>query len=74
MDGLVTNFMESSLKDARSEASQTLEFIDEDLRRLKKELDESEQDFVRFEEEQLQEIPGSEGAKQFTLSAKVERT
>ena len=46
VDGLVTNFMESSLKDARAEASQTLEFIDEDMRRLKKELDESEQDFV----------------------------
>ncbi len=70
VDGLVTNFMESSLKDARAEASQTLEFIDEDMRRLKKELDESEQDFVRFEEEQLQEIPGSEGSKQFTLSVK----
>ena len=55
VDGLVTNLMESSLKEARAEASQTLEFIDEDLRRLKKELNESEQDFVRFEEEQLQE-------------------
>ncbi|MCP4269926.1 MAG: hypothetical protein GY777_30860 [Candidatus Brocadiaceae bacterium] len=70
VDGLVTNFMESSLKDARAEANQTLVFIDEDMRRLKKELDESEQDFVRFEEEQLQEIPGDEGNKQFTLSAK----
>ena len=42
VDGLVSNFMEHSLKESRTEADETVEFIDDDLKRLKTDLDESE--------------------------------
>ncbi|GAX62945.1 hypothetical protein SCALIN_C45_0103 [Candidatus Scalindua japonica] len=68
VDGLVTNFIESSLKDSRTEADETVEFVEEDLKRLKKNLDHSEEQLLAFEEEQLEDLPGSQNSKQVRLS------
>ncbi len=71
LDGLVTNFFETSLKESRADVGETLEFINEDLKRLKRNLDESEQDLIRFEEEQMDDlstIHGTKGGKQFKIS------
>ncbi len=72
LDGLVSNFIENSLKESRDEVGETLDFINEDLKRLKRNLDESEQFLIRFEEEQMEELPTIEGnkkgGKQFRLS------
>jgi len=62
VDGLVSNFMEYSLKESRTEADETVEFIDEDLKRLKKELDESELQLQQFEEKHFDELPGTENS------------
>jgi polysaccharide chain length determinant protein (PEP-CTERM system associated) len=69
VDGLVANFVESSLKSSRTEASETVEFIDKDLVRLKRDLDKSDKQLRLFEEKHVNEIPGSEGAKVLKLSA-----
>lgn len=63
VDGLVSNFMEHSLKSTRTEADETVEFIVEDLKLLKKNLNESEKQLREFEEEHLEELPGSENSK-----------
>jgi polysaccharide chain length determinant protein (PEP-CTERM system associated) len=73
LDGLVTNFFEASLKESRAEVGETLGFINEDLKRLKRNLNESEQTLIRFEEEQMEDLQfvvGKEGSggKQFKLS------
>ncbi len=60
VNGLVSDFMERSLESSRSEAHETLEFIEGDLNRLKRNLDESERKFRRFEEEHIEELPGNE--------------
>ncbi|MBT5306399.1 MAG: hypothetical protein HON76_08970 [Candidatus Scalindua sp.] len=67
VDGLVTNFIESSLKESRSDAEETVEFIEADLERLKKNLDESEENLLLFEEAQLENLPGSQDSKQMRL-------
>ncbi|ODS30902.1 MAG: exopolysaccharide biosynthesis protein [Candidatus Scalindua rubra] len=69
VDGLVSNFMEHSLKSTRTEADETVEFVEEDLRRLKRNLDESERQLREFEEEHLEELPGSANSKISKLSA-----
>lgn len=69
VDGLVSNFMEQSLKLTRTEADDTVEFVVEDLKRLKKNLDESERQLREFEEEHLDELPGSEYSKMAVLGA-----
>lgn len=63
VDGLVSNFMEKSLKETRTEAGDTVDFIEDDLKRLKSDLDESERQLRVFEEEHLDELPGSESNK-----------
>ncbi len=63
VDGLVSNFMEYSLKETRTEADETVEFVEEDLKRLKRNFDESEQQLREFEEEHLEELPGSQNSK-----------
>ncbi len=72
LDGLVSNFFETSIKKSRDEVGATLEFINEDLKRLKRNLDESEQVLIRFEEDQMEDLPAIEGArdrgKKFRLS------
>jgi len=62
VDGLVSNFMEYSLKESRIEADETVEFIETDLKRLKNDLMVSEQQLQRFEEEHFSELPGSENS------------
>ncbi len=62
VNGLVSNFMEQSLKASRSEARETLEFIGGDLERLKGVLDESERKFRMFEEEHINDLPGNENS------------
>ncbi|MDR4506163.1 MAG: Wzz/FepE/Etk N-terminal domain-containing protein [Candidatus Scalindua sp.] len=62
VNGLVSNFMEQSLKSSRSEARDTLEFIEEDLERLKGVLDNSERKFRMFEEEHINDLPGNENS------------
>ena len=62
VNGLVTNFMEKSLKSSRSEAEETLEFIESDLKRLKTELNESEREFREFEEQHINDFPGEENS------------
>jgi Uncharacterized protein involved in exopolysaccharide biosynthesis len=69
VDGLVTNFMEQSLKLTRTEADETVSFVVEDLKRLKRELDESERLLREFEEGHLNELPGSENSKMSKLAA-----
>ncbi len=63
VDGLVSNFIEYSLNEARTEAVETVGFINDDLQRLKKDLDESEQQLREFEEKNFDELPGSENNK-----------
>ncbi len=63
VDGLVSNFMEHSLKSARIEADETVEFVEDDLKRLKRNLDVSERQLREFEEEHLEELPGSQNSK-----------
>ncbi len=63
VDGLVSNFMEFSLKESRTEADETVEFIDADLRRLKRELEVSEQELQQFEEDHYGDLPGTENSK-----------
>lgn len=62
VNGLVSNFMEKSLKSSRSEARETLEFIGGDLERLKGVLDDSERKFRMFEEEQMNDLSGNENS------------
>ncbi|GJQ59896.1 MAG: hypothetical protein SCALA701_26970 [Candidatus Scalindua sp.] len=62
VNGLVSNFMEQSLKSSRSEARETLEFIGGDLERLKGVLDDSEREFRKFEEEHMNDLPGNENS------------
>lgn len=62
VNGLVSDFMERSLESSRNEAYETLEFIEGDLERLKRNLDESERKFRRFEEEHIEELPGNENS------------
>lgn len=69
VDGLVTNFMEQSLKLTRTEADETVDFVEEDLKRLKRDLDESERLLREFEEEHLDELPGSGNSKMSKLAA-----
>ncbi len=69
VDGLVSNFMEQSLKLTRTEADETVEFVEEDLKRLKKDLDESERQLREYEEEHLDELPGSANSKMSKLGA-----
>ncbi len=73
LDGLVSNFFEANLKESRDEVGETLEFINEDLKRLKRNLDESEQELIRFEEDQMEDLPAIAGnksvGKQFRLSS-----
>jgi polysaccharide chain length determinant protein (PEP-CTERM system associated) len=68
VDGLVSNFMEYSLKESRTEADDTVEFIAGDLKRLKNDLDESEQELQQFEEEHFNELPGTENSLLSKLS------
>ena len=68
VDGLVSSFMEKSLKETRTEADETLDFIEDDLKRLKSDLDESERQLRVFEEEHLDELPGSQGNKMSRLA------
>ncbi len=63
VDGLVSNFMEFSLKESRTEADETVEFIEADLKRLKKELVTSEEKLQQFEEDHFGDLPGTEGSK-----------
>jgi polysaccharide chain length determinant protein (PEP-CTERM system associated) len=58
VDGLVSNFMEQSIKSAQLEAGETMAFIDEDIKRLKRNFDESERKLRRYEEVHLAELPG----------------
>ncbi len=75
VDGLVSNFMEFSLKDSRTEADETVEFIETDLKRLKGDLLSSERQLQGFEEEHFGELPGSENSMQARLfNAKNELT
>jgi polysaccharide chain length determinant protein (PEP-CTERM system associated) len=71
VDGLVSNFVESSLKSSRTEAYETVEFIERDLERLKRNLDESDKQLRLFEEEHVDEVPtpGRQASKIFKLSA-----
>ena len=69
VDGLVVNFVESTLKSSRNEAYETVEFVERDLERLKKNLNQSDKQLRLFEEEHVNEIPGSEGGKVLKLSA-----
>ncbi|MGR3317145.1 MAG: Wzz/FepE/Etk N-terminal domain-containing protein [Candidatus Anammoxibacter sp.] len=62
VDNLVSNFLEESLKSARNEADETLSFIEGDLVRLRKKMDESERRFRGFEEEHMEELPGNENS------------
>ena len=68
VDGLVSNFMEHSLSESRTEADETVEFIDEDLKRLKNDLDESERQLQQFQEEHFDELPGTENSQLSRLS------
>ena len=68
VDGLVVNFVESSLKSSRTEASETVKFIERDLERLKRNLNRSDRQLRLFEEENVGEIPGTEGQKILKLS------
>jgi polysaccharide biosynthesis transport protein len=69
VDGLVSNFMEQSMKSAQLEVGETIAFIDEDIKRLKRNFDESERKLRKFEEEHLAELPGGGNNKISKLSA-----
>ncbi len=68
VDGLVSNFMEQSLRESRTEADETVEFIDDDLKRLKNDLDESERQLQQFQEEHFDKLPGTENSQLARLS------
>ncbi|MFQ5963580.1 MAG: GumC family protein [Candidatus Scalinduaceae bacterium] len=68
VEGLVSNFMVHYKKLAQTEADETLTFIDEDIKRLKRTLDESEAKLRKFEGEHLNELPGSENSKLSRMS------
>ena len=68
VDGLVSNFMEYTLKETRTEADETVEFVVEDLKRLKRDLDEAERQLREFEEKHLDELPGSANSKMSKLA------
>ncbi len=69
VDGLVSKFVENSLKLTRTSADETVDFVKEDLKRLKRNLDESEKLLREFEEKHLDELPGSENSKQSRLAS-----
>lgn len=69
LDSLVFSFMEYSLKLLRTEADDSLDFIDRDLVRLKNNLDESERMLLEFEEQHQSELPLTEGGKMTQLAA-----
>ena len=62
VDGLVSNFMETSKNTSRTEADTTLAFMESDLARLRKNLTESETEFRQFEDEHLEQLPGNENS------------
>ena len=62
VDGLVSNFMETSKNMSRTEADSTLAFMESDLARLKKNLNASEMEFRQFEDQHLEELPGNENS------------
>ncbi len=62
INGLVSSFMEKSLEAIRNDTYDSLKFIDGDLQRLKNNLDESEKKFRKFEEEHIEELPGTENS------------
>jgi polysaccharide biosynthesis transport protein len=69
VDGLVSNFMEQSMKSVQLEADETMAFIDEDIKRLKRDFDESERKLRKFEEEHLDELPRGGNNKFAKLTA-----
>lgn len=73
VDELVSNFMEFNLKETRTEADETVEFIEVDLARLQDNLDKSEQQLREFEEEHLDDLPGSQSSMQVSLSDAKQR-
>lgn len=68
LDNLVSSFMEFALKFSRTQADDSLEFIDRDLVRLRKNLDVSESKVREFEEKHISEFPLSEGGKMSLLT------
>ncbi len=69
VDGLVSNFMEQSMKSVQLKADETMAFIDEDIKRLKRDFDESERKLRKFEEEHLDELPRGRNNKFAKLTA-----
>ncbi|HHT9125429.1 MAG TPA: GumC family protein [Candidatus Brocadiia bacterium] len=68
LDSLVSSFMEYTLKLSRTEADESLDFIERDLVRLKNNLDDSEKKLQEFEEEHAAELPLTEGGKMAQLA------
>jgi polysaccharide chain length determinant protein (PEP-CTERM system associated) len=69
VDSLVSNFMKQSIKSAQLEAGETMAFIDEDIKRLKRDFNESEKKLRKFEGAHPTELPGGANNKLSKLSA-----
>lgn len=69
LDSLVSSFMEYSLKLSRTEADESLDFIERDLIRLKDILDKSERKLQEFEEKHMAELPSTGGGKMTQLAS-----
>ncbi|MFQ5787050.1 MAG: GumC family protein, partial [Thermodesulfobacteriota bacterium] len=59
LNSLVSNFMEQSMYTSQVEAEKTIEFMDEEVERLKKAFYESERKIRLYQEEHFGELPGN---------------
>ncbi len=57
VEAIASNFMEQAQKLSQDEANETIAFIEEDLRQLRRKFDESERKLRTFEEEHRGELP-----------------
>jgi polysaccharide chain length determinant protein (PEP-CTERM system associated) len=73
VQNLLDMFVEGNLAGDRNETSQTLAFLDEELRRRETELQQAEERRVQFEQRFLGVLPGEGSIAQRMSSARLER-
>ena len=72
VQGLLDLFVEENLAGDRTETSQSLTFLDEELRRREQQLQEAEQRRVEFEQRNLGLLPGEGSISQRMAAARME--
>jgi polysaccharide chain length determinant protein (PEP-CTERM system associated) len=72
VQGLLDLFVEENLAGDRTETSQSLTFLDEELRRREQQLQEAEQRRVEFEQRNLGVLPGEGSISQRMTAARME--